>query len=1136
MSHMFDQFGYWYGGEYTISWLIIDFSETDMSRLENVGKMFYFAFYNIKNLNWVKIDFSNAKMGNVKDMSSMFYELGYVTSSNYASVNGLTIDFSNAILSGVESMNQMFYYSLYYVENINWLRIDFSNAKMGNVKDMSEMFNQLGYTWWSTSMSWITIDFNNAKMNNVTNMESMFKESFRNWKNINWIKIDFTNVDFSNEDESLEINMQKMFQSFCNWDNIDVISWVTINFSGTNLKRVGSMKEMFSSALVWWKVVNWIKIDFTNTDISGVTNMSQMFSSFCYWNNSESDSVSISWAIISFREAKLSSVEDMQKMYNYAFANWKSINNVRIDFSNSNFSGNIANNVVNMKEMFSRFWERNYYNWESVNWVTIDFSDANMSRVTNMELMFENSFRNWKNINWVTIDFSSTVMNDVINMKKMFYYAFNWVKSATWLTIDFSNAKMGNVKDMSEMFYYFFYTDSSTSGTLSWVRIDFSEANISRITNMGNMFYYAFAYLKNIDWIEIDFSKVNFSAEDENSYLNMGGMFYQTCYGYWTESISWVIIDFSESDMSRVTDMKQMFYYLFAYWKNISWIEIDFSKVNFWDENDGWTLDMFQMFYEMCYWYWMETVGWIKIDFSESDMSRVTNMEEMFYYALSYYKKISWIEINFRKVDFGNNSSSLVMTKMFDKFCYWDGVESISWVTIDFSDDDLSRVVSMEEMFNYSFSYIDGEKLDKIEINWNNTIFNGSLTNMKKMFYGCWLKNLDLSSFDTKNVEDMRSMFYGAKNIQTIYVWKNFILNSEINSWDMFAWAENIVWWNGTKYTWDHVNWEYAVIDDLNHSWYFTNILDKPYRIRYNLNGWVLSWEKTVYTQRDEFTLINPTKQWYNFVWWIWSNWNNPEVTVRIYQWTKWDLIYIAQWELILTPAAWGWQSITPETKEQEHKAAEEKQEQKQETKQGEQEKEQTKTPEKSNTTSNQTSIQQSSSTSKDGTTTVDPEIRSAYEWAYEHNVTTIPSLDEANPDWPVTRGHLAKMVVNYVTNVLWQEIPEKIPSECRWNDWRWDWESEEIKDYAVKSCALWLMWLDMDKFLPNMQVTRAQFGTIMSRLLWWKKYAWWTPYYRKHLNALKENWIMTQIENPERRVELRQWVWVMLMRSAQNK
>ena len=42
--------------------------------------------------------------------------------------------------------------------------------------------------------------------------------------------------------------------------------------------------------------------------------------------------------------------------------------------------------------------------------------------------------------------------------------------------------------------------------------------------------------------------------------------------------------------------------------------------------------------------------------------------------------------------------------------------------------------------------------------------------------------------------------------------------------------------------------------------------------------------------------------------------------------------------------------------------------------------------------------------------------------------------------------------------------------------------------------------------------------------------------FYRKHLNALKENNIMTQIENPERRAELRQWVWLILMRSAENK
>ena len=47
----------------------------------------------------------------------------------------------------------------------------------------------------------------------------------------------------------------------------------------------------------------------------------------------------------------------------------------------------------------------------------------------------------------------------------------------------------------------------------------------------------------------------------------------------------------------------------------------------------------------------------------------------------------------------------------------------------------------------------------------------------------------------------------------------------------------------------------------------------------------------------------------------------------------------------------------------------------------------------------------------------------------------------------------MAKMVTNFAVNVLGREIPSKIPAECSWKNT--DWESEEIKDYAEKSCAL---------------------------------------------------------------------------------
>jgi hypothetical protein len=57
-----------------------------------------------------------------------------------------------------------------------------------------------------------------------------------------------------------------------------------------------------------------------------------------------------------------------------------------------------------------------------------------------------------------------------------------------------------------------------------------------------------------------------------------------------------------------------------------------------------------------------------------------------------------------------------------------------------------------------------------------------------------------------------------------------------------------------------------------------------------------------------------------------------------------------------------------------------------------------------SNTPTNQTSIQQSSSSLKDNTVTVDPEIQTAYEWAYSKDVTTMPTLEKAMPDGVVKR------------------------------------------------------------------------------------------------------------------------------------
>ena len=165
------------------------------------------------------------------------------------------------------------------------------------------------------------------------------------------------------------------------------------------------------------------------------------------------------------------------------------------------------------------------------------------------------------------------------------------------------------------------------------------------------------------------------------------------------------------------------------------------------------------------------------------------------------------------------------------------------------------------------------------------------------------------------------------------------------------------------------------------------------------------------------------------------------------------------------------------------------------------------------------------------------------YKWSYENKITTIDTLEKADPEWLVTRWHLAKMVVNYMVNVLWRKVPYDVTYNCVYRgDNESSWESDEIRDYATKACAFGVMWINMEnnEFLPNNIVTRAEFWTVMSRVLWWDKYDVIDTdskmYYEDHLQALKRDDILTQINDPEARWEIRKWVWLVFRRITKKK
>ncbi|MDR0859464.1 MAG: hypothetical protein LBO09_00310, partial [Candidatus Peribacteria bacterium] len=98
-----------------------------------------------------------------------------------------------------------------------------------------------------------------------------------------------------------------------------------------------------------------------------------------------------------------------------------------------------------------------------------------------------------------------------------------------------------------------------------------------------------------------------------------------------------------------------------------------------------------------------------------------------------------------------------------------------------------------------------------------------------------------------------------------------------------------------------------------------------------------------------------------------------------------------------------------------------------------------------------------------------------------------------------------------------------------------------ELQPYIIQSCELGLMGMHgdgiqvQDNFFPKSFISRAEVGTILSRLLRGTTYATQEgdeTYYSRHLQALKKAGIMNFISNPDM-LELRGNILLMLWKSV---
>lgn len=207
-----------------------------------------------------------------------------------------------------------------------------------------------------------------------------------------------------------------------------------------------------------------------------------------------------------------------------------------------------------------------------------------------------------------------------------------------------------------------------------------------------------------------------------------------------------------------------------------------------------------------------------ELDISKFDSSRVISMERMFNGS-----------INLKNLNFGDNFDTSNVRNMQRMFSNCKSLE-----VLDFGDKfDTSNVTDMSWMFETAV------KLKSLDVSQFNT---SKVTNMSKMFSSCFdIKELDISNFDVSNTTNMSCMFLVMSNLEEIYLPKNinsstitnvdelfaydtklvkiytkesFDLNSITSSDKTFKSCHSLVGGEGTLYDENHIDKEYARIDD----------------------------------------------------------------------------------------------------------------------------------------------------------------------------------------------------------------------------------------------------------------------------------------------------------------------------------
>ena len=912
-----------------------------------------------------------------------------------------------------------------------------------------------------------------------------------------------TELDLSDFDTRNVTSMQSMFYQCSELQNLNLDNWVINGSSNTigsmfgwasKLKTI-SMKnrtipETFTDA-IWWRTSSLSatgldSIDVSNWNFSGTNNLNWLF-----WSLKAKE---IKW----LETWDTSWIQNMSEMF----------------YGCSNITGlNIKNwDVTNVTDMHNMFHSCS-------NLMNLDLGWWNTSNVTNVWLLlfwcskleWNMSWRDFRNVNWLSHAFDWKYLN-LTNAKFSWSLDSAFAMAATrpsFEQIIFDWVDTSNVTSMNSMF----------NGCRSLTWLDLSSFDTSNVKDMRGMFN-SCTNLKKLNLSWWNFRNTSFSLQNLSlslwsplEELNLTNAIFSwsmtSAFNSHYALINKIKLDWV--DTSNVTSMNSIFYgQSLLTWLDLS--SFDTSNVT----------DMSQMF-SNC-----NSLTWL--DLSNFNTSNVTNMNGIFGYCNNLE------EINLSWWDFRNTSPNMMY------MTYWWN-SSINKLNI-------TNAKYWTNM-NQAFAWL--RNLEEIE--WLDTVDTSDVVDMSQMFYGCsGLIELDLSNFDTSNVNNMIAMFYNTPNLKTIYASDKFVTtNLSYNPGDMFSWTVSVVWWNWTKFDDNYIDKTYAKIDKVWQTWYFT---DKNAITVKFISSIDKSETTATFTKWQKLT--PPSVGGYHVAWWYLDEAMTQEIDLN-----KWVDIYsvvYVKYERNGNSGWWGgwggWSSTKSDTQKDEQKSEET-------TQTGASSWAVVKEPETSTGSNVQTWSQINSNTGSvasswenvnpinqdnvvENTTPMDSsvdtsewqtytqEFKQAYEFARENGITTMSTIQKADMNWKLTRIQMAKMLSLYAINILWKE-PDVSKWVINFNDVTIK-MNMDYDNWVTLAYQLWIMWQNMpnNKFRPNDEVSRAEFVTALSRLLYSTldgKYESTPKYYINHMERLVKEWIITK-DDPKMK-ELRGYVMLMLMRSA---